>query len=92
LKLGHKPLEWVRANISGKPPCPRYSHTMNFYEDGNFLIIHGGRNDKSDSSAALCDTFLLELRNLEWIDVKIYSYDYSQVYNRCGHGSIVFCK
>jgi len=65
---------------------------MNYYEEGNFLIIHGGRNDKSNDSFALCDTFLLELRKLEWLEVKIFSENYTQVFNRCGHSSIIHCK
>jgi len=65
---------------------------MNFYEEGNFLIIHGGRNDSESKTAGLCDTFLLELRLMEWIDVKIYSDSYSQIFDRCFHGAVINCK
>lgn len=45
LKIGKKPLEWKRLIINGKPPLGRTNFTMNYIEELNFLIIHGGRND-----------------------------------------------
>jgi hypothetical protein len=66
---------------------------MSFYEEGNFLIIHGGRNDFSSDSFALNDTYLLELSRLDWLKVNMYFNNNStHVYNRCGHGSIVYSK
>jgi len=65
---------------------------MNFYPDGNYLIIHGGRNDLSSESFALSDTYVLELQNMEWIEVKIYSNSPSDIYNRCGHKAVVYSK
>lgn len=93
LKLGKKPLEWVKQEVKGRYPCPRYSHTMNYYEAANFIIIHGGRNDFSDESFALNDTFILELSKLEWAEIKLYS-DVSSfnVFNRCGHAAVIYCK
>ena len=43
LKVGRKPLEWSEIKAKGKPPCPRYLCSMNYYEEGNFIIIHGGK-------------------------------------------------
>jgi len=81
----------MKPEIKGTPPCPRYSHTMNFYENGNYLIIHGGRNDYSSDSFALNDTFIFELSKFEWIEAKLYfDTPRSKVYNRCGHAAIVF--
>lgn len=91
LRLGKKPCEWVKLEIKGAPPEPRYSHSMNYYEPGNYLIVHGGRNDMTSDSFALSDTYVLELAKLEWYQVKLYSEgDDFKVYNRCGHSSIVF--
>jgi len=83
----------MKPEVKGIPPCPRYSHSMNFYENGNFLIIHGGRNDYSSDSFALNDTFIFELSKFEWIEVKLY-FDTlrSKVYNRCGHSAIIYSK
>lgn len=93
LKLGRKPLEWTKPETKGKRPPPRYAHSMSFYEDGNFLVIHGGRNDmRNELSFALNDTYILELSKLQWCEVILYSdYDIA-VYNRCGHSSIVYCN
>jgi hypothetical protein len=66
---------------------------MNFYEEGNYLIIHGGRNDYSSESFALNDTFLLDLNKFEWIKVKVlFDSPKTKVFNRCGHSAIVFSK
>ena len=47
LLIGKKPFEWkLISDFEGMKLPPRYFHSMNFYEEGNFLIIHGGRNDE----------------------------------------------
>lgn len=50
------------------PPSPRYSHSMDYYEDLNVIIIYGGRNDgkidKKSNSAILFDICMLNLDNL----------------------------
>ncbi len=92
LKIGKKPLEWYKPETRGMPPSPRYSHSMSFYEEGNYVIIHGGRNDLTSESFALNDTYILELSKMMWCEVKLYS-DLEQfnVFNRCGHSSIIYC-
>ena len=89
--MGKKPLDWIKVDTKGKAPIPRYFHSMNFYERGNYIIIHGGRNDSFSANSALNDTFLLNLENFEWIEVKLYSnISNFSVYNRCGHQSIIY--
>ena len=91
LNMGKKPLDWIKVDTKGKAPIPRYFHSMNFYERGNYIIIHGGRNDSFSANSALNDTFLLNLENFEWIEVKLYSnISNFSVYNRCGHQSIIY--
>lgn len=92
LRLGQKPLEWVKQETKGLPPCPRYFHSMDYYEPGNYLIIHGGRNDSSDSSA-LNDTFIFNVEQSEWIEILLYSHllDF-KLFPRCGHSSLIYCK
>jgi hypothetical protein len=86
-------MEWFKPEVKGTPPTPRYSHTFNFYEDGNYAIVHGGRNDYSSSSFALNDTYLLELTKLEWIKVIIYSEPSNiHIFSRCGHSAVVHSK
>ena len=91
LVTGKKPLEWVQPSTKGKPPSPRYFHSMSFYERGNFLIIHGGRNEMISDDLALNDTFLFDLENFDWLRVELYSglRDF-KVLNRCGHQSMIY--
>lgn len=42
-------------------------HTMNYYLPLHVLIIYGGKT----YSESLSDIWFLNIRNLEWIDVKI---------------------
>lgn len=44
---------------------------MSFYEAGNLLIIHGGRNC-SKFDYAYNDTFVLDLRSLNWMKVDYF--------------------
>ena len=91
LIIGKKPFDWVQPQAKGKPPTPRYFHSMSFYERGNFLIIHGGRNDAMSDSSALNDTYIFDLENFEWIKVELYSEIKGfKVLNRCGHQSVVY--
>ena len=89
VRIGKKPLEIVKLDTNGKPPVPRYFHTANFYEAGNFLIVYGGRNDNNEDYA-FSDIFILELNKLQWIEVITYSIEKINVFSRCGHSSIIF--
>lgn len=92
LCLGKKPLEWKKIeDDKGQRPSPRYYHSMNYYEDGNFLIIHGGRNDEQSDSFALNDTYLFDLEQLEWTRIELYSQLKNfKILSRCGHSAVVF--
>ena len=89
--LGNKKLKWISPDIKGKPPSPRYFHSMSYYDKGNILIIHGGRNDTVSENAALNDTFVFDLENFEWMEVHLYfQLSRFKVLNRCAHQSIIF--
>ena len=91
LVTGKKPLEWLQPTTKGKPPSPRYFHSMSFFERGNCLIIHGGRNETLSDNLALNDTFLFDLENFEWLRVELYSgIKEFKVLNRCGHQSMIY--
>lgn len=89
LKIGKKPLEWTILKTTGLAPCPRYSCSMNFYEEGNFLIIHGGKIDDAASDFALNDTYFLDLYSLNWIKVEYFN-KYREVPNRCCHEAVIY--
>ncbi len=93
LLLGQQPLQWIKPETKGIQPSPRYYHSMNFYEKSRYIIIHGGRNDDLSSSCALNDTFILELTNLNWMKVNLYSTVKNfHVISRFGHNSSIFAN
>ena len=91
LKIGKKYLEWVEIISKGKPPCPRYLFSMNFYEKGNFLIIHGGKTKSLKTEQILKDTYLFELYRFEWIKVLHGCFD-NIVKPRFSHAGIIHNK
>jgi len=91
LLIGQKILRWINAETKGKPPSPRYFHSMNYFDKGNILIIHGGRNDTVSENSALNDTFIFDLENFEWMEVTLYSQlSKFKVLSRCAHQSIIY--
>ena len=91
LIIGQKQLKWISPEIKGKPPSPRYFHSMNYYDKGNMLFVHGGRNDAVSDSCALDDTFIFDLENFEWMEVTLYSQlNKFKVLHRCAHKSVIF--
>ena len=92
LILGKKPCQWKKIeNIKGKKPSERYFHSMNYYEPGNFLIIHGGRNDSKSESFALDDTYIFDLDLYQWHQIHLISNSINfRVMARCAHDSVIF--
>ena len=90
LIIGKKPLEWIQLETKGQPPSPRYMSSMNYFEEGNYLIIHGGRNDYS-INMVMKDTFVIEMSKLEWLRVD-FGKNFSIVKNRCSHQSVISGK
>jgi hypothetical protein len=66
---------------------------MNYYENGNYLIVHGGRNDSSLEKYSLNDTYIFDLGKFEWAYVKFfYESSKMEVLKRFGHAAIIHCK
>ena len=91
LRIGKKYLDWMEIATLGKPPCPRYLFSMNFYEQENFIIIHGGKSKSLKSEQILDDTYLLELMRFQWIKVLHGCFD-KIVKPRCSHAGIIYNK
>ena len=90
LIIGNDPCFWRKIeNVKGTKPTPRYFHSMNFYEPGNFLIIHGGRNDYNGENYALDDTFIFDLELFQWHKVHLLGIDKNSILPRCGHSSAI---
>ena len=91
LIMGKNPFSWMKVNTLGKPPSPRYFHTLDYYEKGNYLIVHGGRNDDLSATSALNDTYVLDLENFGWVNVELYNNSNNfKVISRYGHKSTIF--
>ena len=88
LRIGRKPLEWTILRTEGNSPCGRYDASLNFYERGNMLVIHGGRTIKGENDDVLNDTFILDLSSLNWIEVEYYNKKYV-VPQRYSHQAII---
>lgn len=69
LKIGRKPVEWVKPDIKGKRPPPRYGHSMNYFAEKSILVVFGGRNDEEyENTGFSCmnDIWILSCERLEW--------------------------
>ena len=92
IKIGKNPLEIIKLKTFGKSPCCRFSSSINYYEDGNFIVIFGGKTNKNNSIDnkiyCLNDTFLLNLSNLNWIKVE-YNNNIN-IEGRFLHESVIF--
>ena len=84
IKLGKNPLEYKIIEPFGKGPSGRILSSMNFFEPGNFIIIHGGKNN----FCTLNDTFILEVHRMEWLKVN-FDIDNNLIKFRCGHQSVI---
>ena len=60
--------KWTTIDVNGRPPAPRYSHSMNYFESNNMLVIFGGRIQSQihNQTFSLNDVWILELRKVEW--------------------------
>jgi N-acetylneuraminic acid mutarotase len=73
LTLGKRPLTWTSPQTSGRPPSPRFLHSMVYNASLNLLIIFGGRVDLMSNPVYTCfnDVFLLDMQSLIWITVNV---------------------
>ena len=83
LKICKTPLEWMIPHVNGHSPSERYGCSMSYYERGNFIVIHGGKNDN-----ILNDTFLLDLFYFNWIQVEYFN-TIKDIPPRYSHQSII---
>ena len=67
LIFGSSPLTVFKPDISGKRPPKRYSCSMNYFEELNYIVIYGGKNSES-----LNDIYILDVVNFLWIEVELF--------------------
>ena len=88
LKIGKKPLEYTIIKTYGNQPCGRYDSSLNFYERGNMIIVHGGRTINGKHEKGLNDTFILDLFSFNWIEVEYFNKE-CKVLPRYFHQAII---
>lgn len=86
LKIGRRPVEWYTPKINGTPPTGRINAQLNFYNDLQILILHGGRNDK-DKRLVFNDIFVLDLIAMTWIKT---GYTSNIPKDRTEHKSVIY--
>ena len=84
--LGKK-LEIKKIESNGKKPKGRIFASLNYYEKGNIIILHGGRNEKNFDDT-LNDTFVFSLKNFCWSEIKILNKN--EIFKRSGHKGIIY--
>lgn len=70
LRTDIKPMQWIKPETKGIQPKPRCGHTMDFSQEFNFIIIHGGKND-SDPDVFFNDLFILNVEDYNWIKIQV---------------------
>ena len=75
LKIQRRNFEWIIPEVQGKPPAPRYGHSMHLIDWLNSIFIYGGRCDsdmisKDKKSKLFNDLWMLNLKELEWTQVE----------------------
>ena len=73
LNIGVKVPFWTVPETWGKPPSPRFQHSMVYNEKLNAVVVFGGRIDVSNSSSYTCfnDLFILKMETLTWVTVQV---------------------
>lgn len=88
LKPGVRPLQWIHPETDGKPPQPRYLHSVTFISSSNSIFIFGGYND----SVYFNDGHIFNLNNCNWMSCKFYGTPSQPRASHCSiwHGSQVY--
>ncbi|CAI2386706.1 unnamed protein product [Moneuplotes crassus] len=90
LKVGIPKPYWIKPEVLGKPPSPRYGHSMHFVEFMNSVIVFGGRTPNVGVRAKeniLNDMYILKANTFEWIKVIMKGEIPNPVYSHC---SVIF--
>lgn len=86
LKVGRRPCAWVTPKVDGKPPKPRICCSFEFYEELNYVILYGGKNNEDTMAECYKDVYILDLSGLLWCKA-ILDIGISDKMTRWGHSS-----
>lgn len=65
-------MNWFEPETLGKPPTPRFGHSINFCPQFGLLAVIGGKDDKSVFHPFFNDICLLNLTNMNWLKLRIF--------------------
>ena len=70
---GTRPVQCNVLEPSGRPPCPRFMHSMVICSNSQYLIVFGGRVDLNEKKDYTCfnDVHLLHIHQMTWVNVKV---------------------
>lgn len=68
--------EYRAPETKGTTPPGRYMHTLEYYPEGNLVVMAGGRNEQLPNDKILNDLWVLKLNSLEWQRVILGGYEY----------------
>ncbi|KAL4432921.1 hypothetical protein ABPG74_014435 [Tetrahymena malaccensis] len=83
LKVDQNPIGWIFPELEGKPPSPRYGHSMNYNQLLNIIVIYGGQND----NCYLNDMHILNVEFFMWYKVEIKG---QKSINRANHCAVSY--
>ncbi|KAL4466060.1 hypothetical protein ABPG74_004297 [Tetrahymena malaccensis] len=86
LRTDVKPMQWIKPETKGVGPKNRYGHTMEFSQEFNFIVIHGGKND-NEPEVYFSDLFLFNVDDFNWIKIQVHG---RQPYARFNHSSSIY--
>lgn len=73
LGVGSKNNCWTVPDTMGRPPSPRFQHSMVYNDKLNVIVVFGGRIDVNSASSYTCfnDLFILKMDSLTWNTVQV---------------------
>jgi hypothetical protein len=80
LRIGRQAHEWIEPTVTGRPPSPRYSCTITYYDKTDLLLLHAGRS----GGEIFNDLYALDLYTFNWSKVIIND---NPPKNRFGHSA-----
>ena len=69
IQCGGSFLRWINLRTFGKAPVGRINASLNYYAQGNMLILHGGCGIQEEETYS--DVWILDLEGSVWMKVEI---------------------
>jgi hypothetical protein len=87
IKLFKNIFEIEKVNANGIPPSERSNCSLNYFEDLNVIILHGGHNETQNKF--FNDTYVFDIVSSNWINMKLSNELNEPILERCSHSSVI---